>query len=63
MPYFVNNPHHWRERAEEARTLAESLTDSVARKSMMEVADAYERMAERAETHPIKEPRKPADAS
>jgi hypothetical protein len=53
MPYFVNNPKHWRERAKEARRMADSLSDPVARENMLEVAAAYERMAERVEAHPI----------
>ena len=53
MPFFVNDPLHWRERAKEAHALAETLTDSQARRQMMEVAAAYERMAERAEHNPI----------
>jgi hypothetical protein len=61
LPFFVNDPKHWRERAEETRVLAEDLTDAVARRQMMEVADAYERMAARAENHPIKSPLKPED--
>jgi len=56
MPFFVNDPRHWHERAKEARALAETLTDSQARRQMLEVAAAYERMAERAEHHPIRSP-------
>jgi hypothetical protein len=55
MPYFVNNSQHWRDRAAEARIIAEQLTDAGARENMLAVADAYERMAERAEKHPILE--------
>jgi hypothetical protein len=57
LPFFVNDPRHWRARAEESRALAETLTDPVARMNMLEVAAAYERMAERAENHPIRTPR------
>lgn len=59
MPFFVNDPKHWRVRAEETRALAASLTDAAARRQMMEVAAAYDRMAERASKHPIKSPLKP----
>jgi hypothetical protein len=55
LPYFVNNLTHWRVRAEETRALAEQLTDPVARENMLEVARAYDRMAKRAEDHPIME--------
>jgi len=56
VPYFVNEPGHWQQRAKETRALAERLTDTVARNNMIEVAAAYERMADRAEHHPIKSP-------
>jgi hypothetical protein len=60
LPFFVNDPKHWQERAAEARAVAESLTDPLARSQMMEVAAAYDRMAKRAEDHPIRTPLKPA---
>jgi hypothetical protein len=53
VAYFVNNPMHWRERAKEARSVAVSIDDPIARESMLSVAEAYERMAARAEEHPI----------
>ena len=62
MPFFVNDPTHWRHRAEESRALAGTLTDPVARMQMLEVAAAYDRMAERATHYPIKTPLKPDDA-
>lgn len=49
MPFFVDDPRHWRERAAEARKIADGLTDPIAKRSMVEVVSAYERMAERAE--------------
>ena len=39
----------YRERAEEMRTLAESMTDSEARKIMIDIAEKWENMADRAE--------------
>lgn len=59
LPFFVNDPKHWLERAEETRTLAEMLTDTSAREQMMEIAAAYDRMAERAASTPIKAPLTP----
>lgn len=56
LPFFVNDPKHWQERAEEARALADMLTDARARSQMVEVAAAYDRMAERAANSPIKSP-------
>ena len=43
------NPQHWRARAEEARTVAESLGDLNCKRMMLEVAEDYERLAQRAE--------------
>jgi hypothetical protein len=54
MPYFVDNTKHWKERAQEARALAATLTDPVSRRAMEEIADAYERMAARAEAREAK---------
>ena len=38
----------WRARAEEARTRAEGMRDDDARRTMLMIADKYERLAERA---------------
>jgi len=40
-----------RERAEEALTLAETFRDEEARRIMREVAESYEKLAERLEQH------------
>jgi hypothetical protein len=45
----INDPKHWRERAEEARTVADELTDPDSKRRMMRVADDYEKLAKRAE--------------
>ena len=50
---FVNDPNIWRERAEETRVLAESFTDATAKRSMFNVAAAYERIAQNAEKRPL----------
>lgn len=44
-----NNVELWRKRAEEARAKAEAIRDAAAKKSMLEVAAAYDEMARRAE--------------
>jgi hypothetical protein len=48
MPLIHNDPQHWRDRAVEARALADRMTDPVGRKAMMEIAEKYEGLAERA---------------
>ncbi len=40
---------HWRERAEEARSLAASMMGADARDAMLKVAENYEKIAKRAE--------------
>jgi hypothetical protein len=47
---FVNDPCYWREPGKETRAMAHKLTDPLARANMVEVAAAYDRMADRAET-------------
>ena len=50
MPsHFVNDPEHWRKRAEEMRTLATSMKDPINKEMMLRVANDYERLAKRAE--------------
>jgi hypothetical protein len=46
---FINDPQHWRARAEEMRTLADQMSDEASRQMMLRVASDYERLAERAE--------------
>ena len=43
------SPEYWRKRAEEARTIAEMITDSFARDTMFDIARQYDELAERAE--------------
>jgi len=40
-----NEAAHWRRCAEDARRAAEQALDSVSRKTLAEIADAYERLA------------------
>ena len=43
------NAAYWRERAEEARAIAAVMTTPIARCEMLQIAVAYELLAERAE--------------
>jgi hypothetical protein len=45
----INNKKLWRERAAEARAIANLIFDPGAKEKMLRVADAYEEMAQRAE--------------
>jgi hypothetical protein len=45
---ILNDAAHWRERADEARALADQMSDPDARASMLRVAQEYEKIAERA---------------
>jgi hypothetical protein len=49
MDSHFNDPSYWRDRAEEMRTLADSLTDITAKAMMRGCADDYDILAERAE--------------
>jgi hypothetical protein len=59
MPFFVNDPKHSHERAQESRALADAMRDPLARKQMLEAAEAYDRMAESAANRAIKTPLRP----
>ena len=45
----INDPKPWRERAEEARAVADAMTDEKSRKMMLRIAGDYEELARRAE--------------
>jgi hypothetical protein len=47
--YSINDPKHWLDRAKEARALAEQMDDPEAKRTMLAIADDYERLAKRAE--------------
>ena len=42
---LINDPGYWRERAEEARRIAEELVDAVDKQTMLEIAASYENLA------------------
>jgi rubrerythrin len=45
----INDPKHWRERADGARSLADELTDADAKRRMLRIAEDYDELARRAE--------------
>lgn len=49
IPAVFGSPEHWRERAEEARQVAEHILDEKAKQGMLAVAESYEKLAVRAE--------------
>jgi hypothetical protein len=46
----VDNAERWRKLAEEARAVADQLTDLDAKQTMVRIAEGYELLARRAET-------------
>jgi hypothetical protein len=49
MPLIFNDSQHWRDRANEARSLADKMTHIDGQAHMLAVAEEYERIAARAE--------------
>jgi hypothetical protein len=47
--HYINDPGHWRDRAEEMRALAQGVSDGPAKETMLRLAKDYDRLAERAE--------------
>lgn len=52
----VNDPQHWRLRANEARRVAETFTNERARQQLMECAERYDQLAILTEASPAKIP-------
>lgn len=46
---LLNSPYHWLMRAQEARAIAADLPDGESRANMLDIAENYERLAERAQ--------------
>jgi hypothetical protein len=45
MPSLLTNAKHWLDRADEARAVAGQMSDPEAKRTMLGIADSYERMA------------------
>ena len=45
----LNSPEHWRHRAEEARRMADLMSDVPLKEAMLRIAEEYEHLAKRAE--------------
>jgi hypothetical protein len=48
-PSLRDDPAHWHRRAAEARRIADQLDDPIAKETMRDIANSYERLAELAE--------------
>jgi hypothetical protein len=60
---FPHDPQHWRLRAEEARVHSELISDPDAKRAMLEIADRYEQIANRAEEQLRVSEKRPAVSS
>jgi len=54
--HILDDPKHWRDRAEEVRSLADQMSDPQTRRMLVSVADDYEKLAKRAEQRRVKTP-------
>ena len=45
----IDDPNYWRSRAEEARTMPEQMNDPDAKRTLLDIAAGYDRLALRAE--------------
>jgi predicted Rossmann-fold nucleotide-binding protein len=47
--HLLNDPKHWRGRANEMRCMAQEMADPESKRMMVKIADDYESLAKRAE--------------
>jgi hypothetical protein len=45
----INNPEHWRKRAEEMRLLADQMKDEDSKQAVLRIASEYDHLSQRAE--------------
>jgi len=53
---FINDPEHWRQRANDMRTLANSAKDARSKAAMLQIAAEYDGLAEMAEERSRSDP-------
>jgi hypothetical protein len=46
---LINDPEHWRKRADDASSLADDMKDEISKQMMLQIADDYGHLARRAE--------------
>jgi len=49
---YIHDPKYWRERAEEARSIAKLLNDREAKRQLLAIASRYERLADHIKQRP-----------
>jgi len=58
MPLSIlDNAEHWLTRAEEARSIADKLSDPESKRTILRIADDYDRLAEHAQRRAEKQSR------
>ena len=51
---YINDPKYWRERGEEARSIARLLDDQEAKRQMLAIAASYDRLSDHMKQRPRK---------
>ena len=51
---YINDPKYWRERGEEARSIAKLLDDQEAKRQMLAIAASYDRLSDHMKQRPRK---------